>query len=394
MRRRSNRITGMLAAALICAAAALPTTAAAQKPAPTAAASATVTLGTNLDGLLGSDAERKPLRDLLAALQGGQQPTTVTLAPLQDVLIRLSVTPGLSPDVQALIAQVAALLGGAPGGQPLDPALLRPVATLLRDLAGTSGMPADVAGLLNSLADLLDGDGTAAPLPVDALALPPALIARLGDLLDALERGEQPTGTALAPVSDLLDQVAATPQLPAALSSLFGGLADSVRGTTGELDPLVANQVGYALKSIAATRGLAPADRTTIERISTFVSSRTAPTTTAGARKATKRDRAVIKRIRVNKARTRIGVRIACPRSAPATCATTVTAKLAGRKAAHGKRVRIAAGRSKVVRSRMVRAARVASVRQGGRLRVRAVTKFGDQRFATAKTKKLKARSR
>jgi hypothetical protein len=392
MRRRLNRITGTLAAALMCAAAALPAAATAHEPAPTADASATVTLGVSLGGLLGGDAAQQPLQNLLGQLQGGQAPTGALLAPVQDLLVRLAATPGLPADVQALIAQLAALLGTAPAGQPLDPALLQPVATLLRDLAGTSGVPTDVAGLLNGLADLLDGDGTAEPLPVDALALPPALIDRLAELLRQLERGDQPTGTALGPVSDLLDAVAATPQLPGTISSLFGGLADSVRGTTGALDPLVADQVGHALNTIAATPGLTPGQRTTIERISTFVSSRTTPTTAAGARKATKRDRAIIKRIRINRARTRIGVRIACPRSAPATCATTVTAKLAGHKAAHGKRVRIAAGRQKVVRLRIVRAARSASTRHGGRLRVRVETKFGAQRFASAKAVKVKPR--
>jgi hypothetical protein len=381
-----------LTAALASAALAAPAAHAASQP--TADASATVTLGTSLASLLGGAAGQAPLQTLLGQLQAGQAPTGATLAPLQDVLLRLAATPGLPADVQALVAQLAALLGSAPAGQPLDPALLTPVATLLHDLAGTSGVPSDVAALLGNLADLLDGDGTAAPLPVDALTLPPALIDRLGDLLRALEGGQQPTGTALAPVSDLLDAVAATPQLPDALSSLLGGVADSVRGTSGALDPLVADQVDHALNAIAATPGLSSTDRATIERISTFVAARGGSSTAAGARKATKRDRAVVKRIRVNRARTRIGVRIACPRSAPATCATTVTATLAGRKAARGKHVRVGAGRSKLVRLRMVRTARSASARHGGRLKVRAATAFGTQRFASAKTVKLKARRR
>lgn len=379
-------------AALACAALAAPAAHAAQQP--TADASATVTLGATLDGLLGDGAaDQQSLQTLLGQLQSGQAPTGAALAPLQDVLLRLAATPGLPADVQTLIAQLAGLLGSAPAGEPLDPALLAPVATLLDDLAGSSGVPADVAALLGNLADLLDGDGTAAPLPVDALTLPPALLDRLRDLLTALEGGQQPTGTALAPVSDLLDAVAATPQLPDALSSLLGGVADSVRGTSGELDPLVADQVDRALNAIAATPGLSSTDRATIERISTFIATR-GGSSTAGARKATKRDRAVIKRIRVNRARTRIGIRIACPRSAPATCATTVTAKLAGRKAARGKHVRVGAGRSKVVRLRMARGARSASVRHGGTLRVRVVTAFGKQRFAVAKGVKVKARHR
>lgn len=392
MRRHPGRIAMAITTALACAAFAAPAAHAAQEPA--ADASVSVTLGDTLDGLLGGDAAQQPLQALLGTLEGGQAPTGAALAPVRDLLTRLAATPGLPADVQALVAQLAALLGAAPGETPLDPALLMPVATLLRDLAGTSGLPSDAAALLSRLADLLDGDGAAGPLPLDALTLPADLIDRLNALLTALERGDAPSGTALAPVGDLLDAVAATPQLPGAVSSLLGGVADSLRGTSGALDPLVAGQTAYALRTIAATPGLAPSERTTIERIATFISTSRGGSTSAAGRRAAKRDRAVIKRVRVNRARTRVGVRIACPRSAPATCATTVTARLAGRKAAHGKRVRVAAGRSKVVRLRIVRAARSASVRQGGTLRVRVVTAFGAQRFASAKAVKVKPRDR
>jgi hypothetical protein len=398
MPRRSTRIAGALTVALACAAGAAPAAHAAQQPhtAPAAQASAlTDTLGSTLGSLLGtSGSERQQLQGLLTQLQSGQAPTAATIGPLQDLLTQLSATPGLPADVQALIAQLAALLGTGPAGQPLDPALLMPVATLLRDLAGTSNVPSDVAALLSSLADLLDGTGATPGLPVDALTLPPALLDRLRELLNALEGGEQPTGALLAPVSDLLDSVAANPEVPDALAALLSQLAGALQGTTGALDPLLANQVEYALNSIAATPGLSPGDRTTIERISTFVSSRGGAAAGTKARAATKRDRAVIKRIRVNKARTRVGVRIACPRSAPSVCATTVTAKLGARKAARGKHVRIAAGRAKVVRLKLVRAARTASVRRGGRLNVRVVTAFGSQRFADGKGVRVKARHR
>jgi hypothetical protein len=296
--------------------------------------------------------------------------------------------------VQALIAQLAALLGSGPAGQPLDPTLLMPVATLVRDLAGTAGVPSDAAALLNDVADLLDGDGATPGLPVDSLTLPPALLDRLRDLLNALERGQQPTGTLLAPVSDLLDSVAATPQLPDALAALLSQLSGALEGTSGSLDPLLGDQVEYALDSVASTPGLSSGDRTTIERISTFVSSRGGSAAGAKARTATKRDRAVIKRVRVNKARTRIGIRIACPKSAPSTCATTVTAKLGARKAARGKHVRIAAGHAKVVRLKLARAAQTASRKHGGRLNVRVVTAFGAQRFASTKAVKVKVRHR
>lgn len=392
MRRHPRRIATTLTAALACAALAAPVAHADQQP--TADASATVTLGATLDGLLGGDAAQAPLQDLLTGLQGGQAPTASALAPLQDVLLHLAATPGLPADVRTLVAQLAGLLGAAPSGQPLDPALLGPVATLLRDLGGTSGVPSDVATLLNQLADLLDGNGTPSALPVDALALPPAVVDRLGDLLRELEQGGEPTGTALEPVSDLLDAVAATPQLPKQLAGLLGATSDSLRRTGGELDPLIADQTRYALRSIAATPGLTPSERTTIERIATFVSSSGGASGSTGTRKATKRDGAVIKRVRVNRARTRVGIRIACPRSAPRTCATKVTAKLSGRKAAHGKRVRIAAGRSKVVRLRLLPAARTASARHGGRLRVRVETAFGSQRFVATKAVRVRARHR
>jgi hypothetical protein len=398
MPRRSTKITGALTVALACAAAAAPAAHAAQQPQPAPAARAsalTDTLGTTLGNLLGtSGSERQQLQGLLTQLQSGQAPTGATIGPLQDLLTQLSATPGLPTDVQALIAQLAALLGTGPAGQPIDPALLMPVTTLLRDLAGTSDVPADVMALLNNLADLLDGSGATPGLPIDALTLPPALLDRLRELLNALEGGEQPTGALLAPVRDLLDSVAADPALPDALAALLSQLAGSLESTTGALDPLLANQVESALNSIAATPGLAPGDRTTIERISTFVSSRGGSAAGAKARTATKRDRAVIKRIRVNKARTRVGVRIACPRSAPSTCATTVTAKLGTRKAARGKHVRIAAGRAKVVRLKLVRTARTASVRRGGRLNVRVVTAFGSQRFTDGKGVRVKARHR
>ncbi|HEV7774420.1 MAG TPA: hypothetical protein VGO48_14160 [Conexibacter sp.] len=395
MRRRSTRIAGALTVALACTAAAAPMAQAAHPAdtAPAAPASAlTDTLGTTLGNLLGSGSERQQLQDLLTQLQSGQAPTGAQVAPLQDLLIQLAATPALPADVQALIAQLAGLLGSGPAGEPLDPALLMPVATLLRDLAGTSGVPADASALLKEIADLLDGSGAAPGLPVDALTLPPALIDSLRELLNALEQGQQPTGTLLAPVGDLLDTAAATPQLPESLAALLSQLADALEGTSGSLDPLLADQVSYALDSIASTPGLSPGQSTTIERISTFVSTRTGASAGAKARTATKRDRAVIKRIRVNKARTRVGVRIACPSSAPTTCATTVTAKLGTRKAARGKHVRIAAGRAKLVRLKIVSAARTASVRQGGRLRVRVVTAFGSQRFAATKAVKLKAR--
>lgn len=357
-------------------------------------------LGGLLGGLLGGNGQQ-PLQNLLGLLQGGQAPTARLLEPVQRLLDQLLGTPGLPPATQSLIEQVRALLASG-GSGPLPGNVLLPVATLLRDLAGTQGVPAEAASLLRQLADLLDGDGAVPGLPVELLELPPALIAQLGALLQQLENGGEPTGTLLAPVSTLLDQVAGTEGLPPAISQLLSQLGSMLANTTGALDPLLASQLSIVLRSIAGTPGVSTETRTILERISTLIAQ---PATASGsgsgaaaagrrARTATARDRAVVKRIRVNRARTRIGVRVACPRSAPATCATVVRAAFAGRKAAQGKRVRIGAGRSKVVRLRMVRTARTSSVNNGGRLRVRVTTAFGAQRFAHVKAVRLKPTAR
>lgn len=394
MRRRSRMIAGALSAALACVAGAAPGALAAQQgsSAPNAQAAGLLDgLDETLGGLL-SGGQQQQIQGLLGTLGGGQAPTGDALTPLHDLLYDVAATPSLPPATQQLIRQVADLLASAPAGQPLDPSLLAQVATLLRDLAATPDLPPEAAALLEQLAGLLAGGGGDPGLPVDALALVPATIDALDGLITSLENGRQPTGTLLAPVAELLDDVAATPGLTAPLSDLLQQLAGLIRGTTGELDPLLAGQVDRVLTTIANTPGLTPEQRTVIERTATLIGQSAG----AGARAqaATKRDRAVIKRVRVNRTRTRIAVRIACPRRAPATCATRVTARLGRRKAAQPKRVRIAAGASKVVRLRMVRAARAASARQGGRLRVRVVTRFGMQRFADAKAVRVKPSSR
>ncbi len=255
---------------------------------------------------------------------------------------------------------------------------------------------AQAAGLLDgleeTLAALLGGD-PATGQPVELLGIVPQTIDELDQLLRGLEDGAQLTGPLLAPVADLFDELAATPSLAAPLPDTLRELAHLIRGTTGEVDPLLAERVERVLDAVAGAPGLTPEQRTVIERTATLIGQGGA--SGAGSRQAvvaTKRDRAVVKRIRVNRARTRIAVRIACPRRAPATCATRVTARLGGRKAATPKRVRIAAGRSRVVRLRMVRAARSASARSGGRLRVRVVTRFGARSFADAKAVTVRAR--
>ena len=417
MRCRTLTLAGTVAV-LASAAVSAPALAAerpAQGPAPTAHASGLLDgllgggsgsgsglgggLGGVVGGLLGD--QQGPLQNLLGALQGGQTPTAGLLAPVQTLLDQLAGTAGLPAGTQDLIAQVRSLLAGSAAGDPLSGNLLLPVATLLRDIAATQGLPAELGTLLNQLADALDGDGTVGGLPV-SLSLPAALVARLDDVVQQLENGGRPTGRLLAPVADLLNQVAGTEGLPPAVSQLLSQLGDILADTTGALDPLLTSQVTLALRTIAGTPGLSTSQRSTIERIATLLGSAGSSSTGGGsgaaggkaARKATAADRAVIKRLRINKARTRISATVACPRSAPATCATLVRASFAGRKAAQGKRVRIAAGRTKVVRLSMVRAARASSVDHGGRLRVRVTTSFGSQRFAVAKGLRLKASTR
>lgn len=345
-----------------------------------------------LGGLLGS--QQQPLRSLLALLQGGQMPTADLLDPLQTLLDQLASGAGLPAGTQDLVEQLRTLLASGAAGDSLPASVLMPVAALLRDLAGTDGVPSEMTTLLEQIADALDGDGTVAGLPIADLSLPTALITRLDDALRQLEHGDEPTGQLLQPVADLLGEVAASDGLPPATAQLFDQLSNALDGTVGALDPLLRSQVTLALRTIAGTPGVSSSTSTTLERIVTLLgSSDRASNAAAGSRPrtATVRDRAVIKRVRVNRARTRIGVRIACPRNAPATCATRVSASFAGRKAATGKRVRIAPGHAKRVRLRMLRTARSSSVAHGGRLRVRVTTSFGSRRFAVAKTVRLLA---
>ena len=392
MRHRSSRIAGTVAMALACAIATPPAaSAAAQPPAPPEAQAAGLLddLDAALGGLLGGTGQQG-LQGVLGALGAGQAPTGTALTPVRELLYDVAGTQGLPTATADLVRGLADLLGTAPAGEPLDPALLAQLAALLRDLGARPGTPPAATTLLDDVADLLEGSAGTPGLLTDALSLPPQVIRQVDALLTRLQDGDTPTGTLLAPVADLLESVAGTPGLPAQEAQLFRELGESVERTSGALDPLLAGQLSRALSTVAATPGLSSHERIAIERTAAALASSSA----SGARAATRRDRAVVTRVRVNRARTRIAVRIACPRRAPRTCATTVRARLGARKAAHGKRVRIAPGRSKVVRLTMVDAARAASARSGGRLNVRVVTAFGTQRFAHAKAVQLKPQDR
>ena len=366
-----------------------------------------------LDGLLGIDlgnllgqllggTEQNQLQQLLNGLLGGQAPTPEALAPLTDILRRLGATQGLPADVQELVQQLTGLLQNGGLRDPLSGGLLAPVAELLRQLATTQGLPAAASQLLNQLADVLAGRAGGAGLPiVGDLGLDGNLLGGLQTVLDGLLRGGQPSGQLLAPIIPLLRQIAAAPGLPPALQSLVNQLIDTIQRTSGALDPLITSQLSTVLSLLGNTPGVSRETRTIIERTTTALTTQTpagggggstggaggggsgGTPTPAGRRAATARDRAVVKKVTVNRARTVASIRVACPRSAPATCATTLGAKVRGKRAAAAKSTRIGAGKSKVVKLRLTRAARRA-LRGGGKVSVTATTRFGTQRF-TAK---------
>lgn len=369
-----------------------------------------------LDGLLGIDlgnllgtllggTEQNQLQQLLAGLLGGQAPTPEALAPLTDILRRLGATQGLPADVQQLVQQLTGLLQSGGLRDPLSGGLLAPVAELLRQLAATQGLPAVAAQLLNQLADVLAGRAGGAGLPiVGELGLDDNLLGGLQGVLDGLLRGGQPTGALLAPIIPLLRQIAAAPGLPPALQSLINQLIDTIQRTTGALDPLITSQLSTVLSLLGNTPGVSRETRTIIERTTTALTTQTPAGSTGGGgggatggtggggtqvapgrRAATARDRAVVKKVTVNRGRTIASVRVACPRSAPATCVATVGAKVRGKRAAAAKSTRIGAGKSKVVKLRLTRAAR-RSLRGGGRVAVTVTTRFGSQTFSAKGT--------
>ncbi len=352
-----------------------------------------IDLGQLLGNLLGTS-QQAQLQQLLGILQGGQSATPQVLAPLTDILTRLGAAQGLPADTQQLVGQLTALLQQGGANDPLGAGLLAPVSDLLRQLAATRGLPAVAAQLLDQLADVLDGGGGAG-LPIGNLPLDPGLLGGIQSVLDGLLRGQRPTSELLAPIVPLLRELSATPGIPPAIRSLVDQLIDTLQRTTGALDPLVTSQLATVLSLIGNTPGVNTETRSLIERTTTAL--RTAAqsggpvgggggggggTTAPGRRRATARDRAVVKRVTLNGRRTVASVRIACPRSAPATCVTTVSAKLRGKRAVAAKRARVGAGKSKVVRLRVTKAATRALRRSGGKLTVTATTQFGAQRFS------------
>lgn len=387
MRRSSKAVGGTLVALLATTASAAPALAADDAGARAAADPLVQVQVGSLDALPGDllgTQERERLQLILDLLGDGQEGDAFT--QLRALLEHVAATPGLAPGTRALIEDVAALLGGDGAGQ-LPPALLAPVATLLHGLAGVEDLPPAAATLLDRLGDEL-GSAQVPGLPLDALTLDPSAVAGVEDVLDALGAGAAATGETLAPLVPLLQQVASTAGLPAPLGELADQLANTVGETSGPLDPLAGDQLAAFLRSIANTAGVPGPTRTTIVRTANAIEG-SAGSSAAAKRPATARDRAVIAGVRLNRAHTVARVRIACPRGAPAVCATRVSATLGTRKAATAKRVRVAPGKRKLVRLKLVRTARASIATRGGWLRVKAVTTFGQRRFAAKRSLRL-----
>jgi uncharacterized protein (UPF0147 family) len=379
-------------------------------------------VGDLLGGLLGSS-QQNQLTALIQQLTGlgGTNPSADLLRPLTDLLNQLGGAQGLPLDTRALIDQVTSLLEGG-GRTPLDDGLLAPVANLLRQLAATRGLPEVAANLLNQLADLLSSRG--AGLPLDNLDLLPAVIDGLNRALSDLTRaGGTPTADLLQPLIPLLDQVARTAGLPQPLRDLINQVIDLLRSTTGAIDPLLSTQISTILGLIGNTPGVSRETRTVIERTVQILN-----TTTPGAggqggaggsggqggsanggggggtggtglsirRAATARDKAVIKRVAVNRQRTVASVRIACPSGAPAVCSTSLRAAVSGR-SSKTVATRIGQGTSKLVKLKLTKAATRQLKRRGGKVTVVATTRFGSSSFsakATVSVKRAKATAR
>ncbi|MDO8213969.1 hypothetical protein [Conexibacter sp. CPCC 206217] len=425
MQRFSRSAAGLSVAVLATASIAPQAVAAAQAP-PAVHSSSVVDdllgldLGGVLAGLLGGT-QQDQLSQLRDLLQSGTDPTGADLAPLSDVLTQLGGTSGLPVDVQALLQRIVGLLD-AGGTTPLDPGLLAPVGALLQQLALTDGLPAPVAQLLDQLGDALVGDGTAGLPIAGALALPPAVVQALDEVLQSLESGGEPTGALLQPLIPLLQEIAGAPGLPPALSDLINELIDTLQETTGALNPLATRQLSSVLDLVGNTAGVDTITRTTIDRTTSILDRAAAAGTTgtrgpAGppgpsgapgatvvvpggsgsaapaapqARKATTRDKAVVKKVVLNRKRTIASVTIACPKSAPAVCTVTAGARLRGKLAVRRTlTTRIGANKAKVAKLRLTAASARALRRRGGTVKVNLSTRFGTQKFAASKTTKV-----
>jgi len=430
MSRFPRSAAGVSIAVLATSAIAPPAIAAAQAPSPAEYQTRGLlddllgNVGGLLGGLLGSS-QQNQLTALIQQLTGlgGTNPSADLLRPLTDLLNQLGGAQGLPLDTRQLIDQVTGLLEGG-GSTPLDDGLLAPVANLLRQLAATDGLPDAAGSLLTQLADLLSSRD--AGLPLDDLDLLPSVIDGLNRALSGLtSAGGRPTAELLQPLIPLLQQVADTAGVPVPLRDLINQVIDLLRSTTGALDPLLSTQISTILDLIGNTPGVSRETRTVIERTTTILNNATpgaggqggagggggqgggstGGTGTGGGtggtgltvrRAATARDKAVIKRVGVNRKKTIASVRIACPSGAPAVCSTSLRAAVRGR-SSKTVSTRIGQGRSKLVKLRLTKAATRQLTRRGGKVTVVATTRFGTKSFsakATVSVKRAKAKAR
>lgn len=113
---------------------------------------------------------------------------------------------------------------------PATPAELAPLTGLLQTLA-TGGAPTDLTAVTALLSQVN------AQLPAGAQQLP------IASLLTQLQTGGAPTALELATLGDLLQQIAATPGVPAELAALVNPIAATL-GATGGLTGLPATGSG------------------------------------------------------------------------------------------------------------------------------------------------------
>ncbi|HEX6389078.1 MAG TPA: hypothetical protein VFZ89_06525 [Solirubrobacteraceae bacterium] len=210
-----------------------------------------------LKGLLDTSALSQ-LTSLTGVLNGGGDASSSALAPVTDLLQDLAAG---DPANAASLNEVAALTQAGSGGQLATP-FLEPVAAMLGQLAGLNGLTGDQVSALTSLQSALNaiiagGQATdaVAGLPLGNLPLDSTQLLALGDLLSTLQGGTASSPQLLAPVSDLLDNVAGTSGLPAPIAEVMTSVSGELRSSSS-LDADLLKQVGQLLNAIAATPGV------------------------------------------------------------------------------------------------------------------------------------------
>jgi hypothetical protein len=318
-------------------------------------------------GLFDGIADLTPsLVDVLTTLT--TNPTAVlSPATIQTVLDGLvGLADGAAADVLELLAPetVAGLLGG----------VLGTVTELAQGATGTATpATAEVEAALGELQALLVGGPPTTQEGIDALT---SILGHVSTLLGL------PEILALPVVDDLvLTLKALGGSLPAPLADAVTGVLDAVAGPTpAGVDPVLAAALG--LLGLAAGRTPAPA------------TSPPGSATPAAGPTTTKVPRARIASVRLNRARTRVTVRIACPASAPAAgCRVITSVKLRGKAAKVSRRVTVRRGATRTLKAKVPAALAKRVRRSGGRVLVRVGTS-GSGSGAVAKTVRVRRAAR